>query len=160
MHDVTTRTTFALGSSPLRPGLLHRLAAQVDLFVVELSGVAMASLQQLVRLAQESGPVAVGLATEGAQVHTGLVESDVHLATGDIVRVTRDKVLGNRGVFTLRPAALFSRLRPGSRLGIDGGPLLRVGHVDSLTATAVVVEGGEVGSTGWWWSTRRRICRR
>jgi pyruvate kinase len=143
---VDARTTFTLGSAAVPPGLLRRLAERVDLFVIELPEVGTAALERLVQLARDTGEVPVCLATEGAQVRTGLVESDVHLATGDIVRLTRDKLLGNRSVFTLRPAPLFSRLRPGSRLGIDGGPLLRVGRVDGLTATAVVVEGGEVSS--------------
>ena len=119
---------------------------RAGLVCVDLALVATASLATTVGTLGAASPLPVGLVTEGPQVRTGLVAADVALETGDIVRLTPDKVLGNRGCLSVRPAALFSALRAGSRLGIDGGPLLRVGRIDGSTATTVVVEGGEVGS--------------
>jgi pyruvate kinase len=145
--DGAVGTMFTLGLSDLRPRALRRLTERgVDLLCLDLAQVSRASLESAIEVVRGNSPVPLCLVTEGAQVRTGLVAEDVDLVSGDIVRLTGDKVLGTGRLLSLRPPALFSGLRTGSRLGIDGGPLLRVGRTDGWTATAVVVQGGPVGS--------------
>lgn len=147
MEISARRTTYSVGPASLRPELLRRLERQgVELLLVELSQVPLGALERTIGVIRGATALPVALATEGPLVRTGLVESSVRLDAGDIVRLTAEKVLGNRAVLTLRPAALFEAVHRGTRLAIDGGPLLRVGRYDGTSATAVVVEGGEVGS--------------
>lgn len=127
------------------PGALRRLAgAGTELWCVDLASVPPGSVEAAVRAA---GPVTVGVVTEGPHVRTGLVAGGaVVLGAGDIVRLTGDKLVGDHRGLSLRPAALFDSLCPGTRLAVDGGPLLRVGRRDEGAATAIAVDGGEVGS--------------
>jgi pyruvate kinase len=143
----TTRSLFTLGASTVRPEAIRRWSRRgIALFGIDLAHVSLAALEDLVALVQAHSAVPLALVTMGPQVRTGLVVGDVHLAAGDIVSLTSEKILGTNRRLSFRPAGLFLSLRPGSRLAVDGGPLLRVGRIEGGAATAVVVEGGEVGT--------------
>lgn len=142
------RILCTLGPSSLRPGVIRGLAERgVDLFRVNLSHTALASVERTIRLVRDNASVPVCLDTEGAQVRCGMMAPEVALRAGQPVRLTPEKVVGTEACISLRPAAVFASLRSGTRLAIDfDGALLRVGHVDAAGATALVEEEGRVCS--------------
>jgi pyruvate kinase len=71
----------------------------------------------------------------------------VTLRAGRPVRLTPEKVVGTDELISLRPAAVFGALAPGSTLSVDfDGAMLRIGRVDDTGATAIVTGDGGVRS--------------
>ncbi|MGH9001053.1 MAG: pyruvate kinase [Acidimicrobiia bacterium] len=137
-----------LGPASLRPEVIRGLAQRgVDLFRINLSHTALASLEDTVRLVRAHSDVPVCFDTEGPQARCGMMTAGTVLFAGDTVRLTPRTQLGTAECISLRPAALFDRLRPGAVLSVDfDGAFLRVGRADASGAVAVVAEGGRVAS--------------
>jgi pyruvate kinase len=146
---VKVRILCTLGPSSLREEVIRDLAARgVDLFRVNLSHTPLEAVASTIELVRACSDVPVCLDTEGAQVRSRTMAPGVLLKAGEEIRLTTaDGVLGTARLLVLQPAATMAALEPGSQLSVDfDGASLRVLDVDSEGATAVVVEGGRVGS--------------
>lgn len=142
----TTTLVVTLGPASLRPAVLRSLAPLgVDLLRLNLSHVALGDVEDLLRTARIHSHLPVCLDTEGAQVRVGLVSTGVALRVGQPVRLVRDKALGTERQLSLRPAALFDVLEPGTAVAVDEA-VLRVAVVERQWVTAIVVAGGRVRS--------------
>ncbi|MGH8972324.1 MAG: pyruvate kinase [Acidimicrobiia bacterium] len=147
-HQRSIRVLCTLGPASLRPDVIAGLEERgVDLFRINLSHTALSAVEETIRRVQRHASVPICLDTEGAQVRCGLMAPDVTLEAGRAVRLTFEKVVGTEDLMSLRPAAVFGALRPGSTLSVDfDGALLRIGRVDDRGATAIVVADGRVRS--------------
>ena len=143
-----TRLVVTLGPSSLRPAVLRSLQPLgVSLLRLNLSHVALADLEGILRTAGVHSHLPLCVDTEGAQVRVGLVASGVALRVGQPVRLVRDKALGTERQLSLRPEAVFAALQPGMAVTVDEAGL-RVAVVEDGRATAIVVAGGRVRSNG------------
>jgi pyruvate kinase len=141
-----TSLVVTLGPASLRPAVLRSLAPQgVDLLRLNLSHTALGDVDEVLRTARIHSQLPVCLDTEGAQVRVGLVATGVALRVGQPVRLVREKALGTERQLSLRPAALFDVLEPGTTVAVDE-VVLRVSIVERGRATAIVVGGGRVRS--------------
>ncbi|HSO51855.1 MAG TPA: pyruvate kinase [Actinomycetes bacterium] len=137
-----------LGPSSLRPDVIAGLDERgVDLFRINLSHTPLEAVAPAIEQIRRHSATPICLDTEGAQVRCGPMAPDVTLAPGRTVRLTAAGPLGTGEQLGLQPQAALESLRPGAELGIDfNGARLRVTEVTPDGATAVVVEGGQVGS--------------
>lgn len=145
-QDRSTELVVTLGPASLRPAVLRSLAPQgVDLLRLNLSHTALGDVDQVLRTARIHSQLPVCLDTEGAQVRVGLVSTGVSLRVGQPVRLVPEKALGTERQLSLRPAALFDVIEPGTTVAVDEA-VLRVAVVERGRVTAIVVSGGRVRS--------------
>ena len=68
--------------------------------------------------------VAILADTKGPEIRCGVMEDEgFHLEKGDIVRVVKEDVLGNKERFTIDVAELYEDVKPGNVLLIDDGKM-------------------------------------
>ena len=137
-----------LGPASLHGTIIERLAERgVDLFRINLSHTPIEQVEPTIDFVRRHSPVPVSLDTEGAQVRCGRAVSELILREGERMTLTAEDVVGDARRLTLRPTSTFEALAPGSLVAIDfHGAAVRVIDVDGRTATAVVEQGGRVGS--------------
>lgn len=93
--------------------------------------------------------IAIMLDTKGPEIRTGLFENGlVILSKGDIIRVVREDVLGNKERFTLRCKEVFDDVKPGNIVLIDDGKMrLQVVSVEEDGFTCEAITNGPIKNT-------------
>lgn len=137
-----------LGPASLDGDIIRRLEERgVDLFRINLSHTPLEQVEPTIDYVRRHASVPISLDTEGAQVRCGVVASELILRGGTKVILTAEEVHGSAEQLTLRPRSTFESLEVGSLVSIDfHGVVLRVTAVGELTATAIVEQGGRIGS--------------
>jgi len=145
---VRIRVLSTLGPASLDPHTIRRLGeAGVDLFRINLSHTALDDVEETIGLVRRSTDKPVCLDTEGSQVRCGVVEPGLVLAAGRGIELVAEAVVGSAERLTLRPPAVFEALEAGSVMTVDfDGATLEVVAVGPDGASAVVVQGGRIGS--------------
>jgi pyruvate kinase len=137
-----------LGPASLDGDVIRRLDEQgVDLFRINLSHTPLEQVEPTIDFVRRHSAVPISLDTEGAQVRCGVVASELLLERGKKMILMADEVRGSGESLTLRPRSTFEALQVGSLVSIDfHGAALRVTGVGDTSATAVVEQGGRIGS--------------
>ena len=93
--------------------------------------------------------VAIMLDTKGPEIRTGLFEnSSILLSKGDVIRIVREDVLGNKERFTLRCKEVFDDVKEGNIVLIDDGKMrLKVLSVEEDGFTCEAITNGPIKNT-------------
>ena len=93
--------------------------------------------------------VAIMLDTKGPEIRTGLFEnSSIMLSKGDVIRIVREDVLGNKERFTLRCKEVFDDVKEGNIVLIDDGKMrLKVLSVEEDGFTCEAITNGPIKNT-------------
>lgn len=93
--------------------------------------------------------VAIMLDTKGPEIRTGLFEnSSILLSKGDVIRIVREDVLGNKERFTLRCKEVFDDVKEGNVVLIDDGKMrLKVLSVEEDGFTCEAITNGPIKNT-------------
>ena len=137
-----------LGPASLDGDIIRSLDQHgVDLFRINLSHTPLEQVEPTIDFVRRHSAVPISLDTEGPQVRCGVVGSDLVLERGRTMLLVADEVQGNRDRLTLRPRSTFEALAVGSLVSIDfHGAAMRVTGIEDGAATAVVEQGGRIGS--------------
>lgn len=137
-----------LGPASFDPNIIRRLEERgVDLFRINLSHTPLGRVAATIELIQSNSSVPICLDTEGAQVRTGRMASNLAISESEHVRLSPDDNVGTERSITLTPASVFSELRPNHLLALDfDGLALLVLSVDATGANTVVINSGRVDS--------------
>ena len=137
-----------LGPASLDGDIIRRLDQEgVDLFRINLSHTPLEQVEPTIDFVRRHSAVPISLDTEGPQVRCGVVGSELVLGPGRRMLLVADEVHGGPDRLTLRPRSTFEALSVGSLVSIDfHGVVLRVTGVGDTSATAVVEQGGRIGS--------------
>lgn len=142
------RVLCTVGPSSLNRPTLEKLAARgVDLLRINLSHTPIERVEPTIDFIRSCTDVPVCLDTEGAQVRTGAMASDVVVRDRQRVTLTAEPVLGTASRLTLTPSSVFAHLGPNALVGLDfdGVMLLVVGKGPDGVET-IVLNGGRIGS--------------
>ena len=113
-------------------------------------GSPKTALEQIKRIrkaaALASKPIAIMLDTKGPEIRTGLFENNsCKYEEGDVVKLVKEEVLGNKERFHITCKELFDDVNVGNTLLIDDGKItLNVIKVEPDTITCKFLNGGEV----------------
>lgn len=137
-----------LGPASLNRGTIERLQARgVDLFRINLSHTPLDRVAETIKTIQSFSSVPVCLDTEGAQVRTGTMLTDVVVSDRQHVTLTGEFVAGTGDRFTLTPPSVFSDLKANTLIGVDfDGVQLLVLRANENGVDTVVLNGGKIGS--------------
>lgn len=137
-----------LGPSSLNRSTIERLQSRgVDLFRINLSHTPLDRVAETIQTIQSFSDVPVCLDTEGAQVRTGILASNVEVRDRQHVTLTADTIVGSGDRFTLTPPSVFSELKPNTLIGVDfDGVVLLVLQQNAEGVDTVVLNGGRIGS--------------
>lgn len=93
--------------------------------------------------------VAIMLDTKGPEIRTGLFEnSSIMLSKGDVIRIVREDVLGNKERFTLRCKEVFDDVKEGNIVLIDDGKMrLKVLSIEEDGFTCEAITNGPIKNT-------------
>jgi len=137
-----------LGPASLNKSTIDRLESRaVDLFRINLSHTPLDKVAQTIETIQSYTTTPICLDTEGAQVRTGTMESDVVVKDRQHIELTCEEVVGNGSRICLTPPSVFRELQPNNLIGLDfDGVVLLVLEVGEGMASAVVLNSGRIGS--------------
>lgn len=113
-------------------------------------GTPKTAIKQIERIRRASEKankhVAIMLDTKGPEIRTGCFENDsCTFSEGDIVRLVKEEVLGNKERFHITCKELFDDVTVGNKLLIDDGKItLEVIKVEPGTITCEFLNGGVV----------------
>ncbi len=121
----------------------------VDFVRINMSHSTIPDLKRYVGLAQDAG-IPFILDTEGSQVRTGDLETDVIcFQENDEILIRSQPILGNRHEISLKPGSILEQLQPGDLIHIDFDTLiLRVMDVSAASrgmVTTRAITGGFIG---------------
>jgi pyruvate kinase len=138
-----------LGPSSLKKEVVERMAEQgVYLFRINLSHTSIDDVESVVKAIQSWTDVPICLDSEGAQVRNqGMENESVIFEDGDVVKIHRDSVIGNRENISFYPDSVYDQLKVGDIVRVDfDSVVLKVieEHRDCLLTT--IEHGGCVGS--------------
>lgn len=137
-----------LGPSSLNRTTIERLQSRgIDLFRINLSHTPLDRVAEAIQTIQSFSSVPVCLDTEGAQVRTGTLTSNVEVRDRQHVTLTADPIVGSGDRLTLTPPSVFNELKPNTLIGVDfDGVVLLVLQQDAEGVDTVVLNGGRIGS--------------
>ncbi len=137
-----------VGPRSLDSGTLLRLSQRnVDLLRINLSHTPLDRVADAIAFIQDSVDVPICLDTEGAQVRNGSMESGIRVADRDHVLLTAEPIVGTAESFSLTPPTVFETLKANDLVFVDfDGVVLEVVSVGRGQASAVVINGGSIGS--------------
>ncbi len=120
----------------------------VDIFRINLSHTELKDLGNLIRGIKRCTNKPICLDTEGAQVRTGYMKNGkIFLKEERIIKITKEKVVGNTERFSLNPGTAVDQLNVGDMVSIDFDSLiLLVTKCYRGFIEAKVVSGGYAGS--------------
>ena len=104
-------------------------------------------IDKLKKIRNEMGkPLAILLDTKGPEIRTGIFENDgVTYEQGDIVKLVKEEVIGNKERFHITCKELFDDVNVGDNLLIDDGKIsLKVLHVSTDEISCEFINGGIV----------------
>ncbi|MFV2069772.1 MAG: pyruvate kinase, partial [Pirellulales bacterium] len=148
MADRIIRVLCTLGPASLNRETIERLQdRQVDLFRINLSHTPLEKLEETIECMRKYASTPISLDTEGAQVRTGTMASDVVVDVRQHVRLVAERVVGTDRCLTLTPPSVFESFEPNHLIGLDfDGAVLLVLKVGKDHAETVVLNGGRIGT--------------
>ena len=137
-----------LGPSSLNDHVIKRLEdLKVALFRLNLSHTKISNVADAINFISERSSIPICLDTEGAQVRTGDLESDVMVIhENSTLEVSRDSVLGNNSKINFYPNNILEQLKVGDFISIDFNEVLvQVVKIKRNSAFLRVLSGGVIG---------------
>jgi pyruvate kinase len=137
-----------LGPASLNKSTIERLESRsVDLFRINLSHTSLDEVAPTIETIRAHTSTPICLDTEGAQVRTGTMQSDVVVGDRQHIELTGESIVGTASRISLTPPSVFGELQPNNLIGLDfDGVVLLVLEVGEGTAQTVVLNGGRIGS--------------
>ncbi len=138
-----------LGPSSLKKEIVERMTEQgVYLFRINLSHTSIDDVESVIKAIQSWTDVSICLDSEGAQVRNQRMESEsVIFEDGDVVKIHRDPVIGNRENISFYPDSVYDQLKVGDIIRVDFDSVaLKVIEDNREYLLAAVEHGGCVGS--------------